>query len=354
MAIDKYTLKDGSTRYRVSVYMNGQRVAQKRGFKTKKEAKNYEASVRIKGARAGIKTYDEVEKLYIASIETSHQGSTVYVIEKSLRANVPEAWRKRKIDSIKAPEVQRVVNAIASRCKSGSVYVSRIANVFEYAKDMGYITVNPFNQIKKPKTYQPDPDSRWALWTPEQYARFLEEAKRFKNPLAYPLFRLYLYTGMRHGEATAFTWDDFDYETCTFDLTKADGRDRHGHHIVKEPKNDSKRKIVVDQETADAIEALRPFAVSDRIFPLSYDVVSIWFKAIEKRAGLPHSRLHNFRVEHCNVLLSNGAYIKDVQQRVGHKNAQTTINTYARANRNLGEVLEYLPKNHYTEHYSGQ
>lgn len=351
MAIDKYKLKDGSTRYRVSVYINGQRVAQKRGFETKKAAKDYEASIRIKEDYEKAPTYENIEQLYLRSIENTLQGSSVYYIERTLKVNIPESWRKKDISTIKPVDAQKLVNTLTSKCKSGRGYISRISCLFEFAKKMGYISTNPFDMVQKPKIVKSDPDERWALWTPEQFAIFLEEAKKYDSPYAYPLFRLYLFSGMRHGEPLGLLWTDFDYENRTINLQSADGLGRHGERVLKSPKNDSKRKIVLDQVTADSIEDLRQGSISDRIFPVGYYSVQTWFTTIERRAKLPHSRLHNFRVEHCNVLLSNGAYVKDVQQRVGHKNAQTTLNVYARANRNSDEVLDYIPENHYTTHY---
>lgn len=352
MAIDSYKLKNGQTRYRVAVYINGERIAQKRGFKTKKEAKDYEARIRVKGVRSNAKTYDAVEKLYIESLEADLEGSSVYTIENALHYNVPQEWRHRNIASITPTEIQRAVNTISARCKTGAHYAYMISKIFKYAEDIGALQTNPFKRVRMPKQEEPDPDGKWAIWTPEQFALFLETSKQIYEPMAYPLFRLYLYTGTRHGEPIAFKWSDFDYESRTFDLEHAIGVDRHGKRITKKPKHNSKRLLVVDQETADAVESLRKRSTSDRIFPIGYATVYAWFIKIEKKAGLPHSRLHNFRVEHCSILLQNGAYLKDVQKRLGHKDAKTTLNVYARANKDSGDVLNYIPKNHYTAHYA--
>ena len=350
MAIDSYKLKNGQTRYRVTVYKNGERITQQRGFESKREAKNYEAYIRIHGAQSKGKTYDQVEHLYLESIEADLEGSTVNNVDNILKNNVPKDWRQRKISSIKVDEVQVAVNNIAQKCKTGPVYVRKIAAVFEFAESMDFIDKNPFKKIRMPKIQDCEPDSHWAIWTPEQFALFLETAKRSENMYAYPLFRTFLYTGMRHGEPIGIKWSDWDYSRRAINLHEAVGVSRQGSYIRKGTKKKSDREIIVDQETADAIESLRPFASGDYIFPISYMQVYRLFLKLEKQANLPHSRIHNMRVEHCTALLQNGAFLKDVQQRVGHKRAQTTLDTYARAHKDNSKVLDNLPKNLYTMH----
>lgn len=350
MAIDSYKLANGQTRYRVSVYVNGERVKQQRGFKTKKEARDFEARVRLEGAPKPYKTYDEVEKLYLASIESKYAGSTVYNTENALKNNVPQEWRRRNISAIKRDECQELANTVAARCKSGAKYVERISKVFEFAERMEFIKRSPFANVIMPKVKKAETDEKWAFWTAEQYAHFLETAKEYGNVYAYPYFLLELMSGMRRGEPLGLKWSDFDYEARKINLHNAVSVTRSGNYAVRNTKYDSDRVIIIDQETADVIEALRPMSDGEYIFPISYGSVHYWFNKIEKLAGLPHSRLHNMRDEHATVLLQNGAYIKDVQERLGHKDAKTTLNAYAKANRDKGKVLDYLPKNHYTPH----
>ena len=349
MAIDSYKLKNGQTRYRVAVYINGQRVAQKRGFKTKKEAKEYEARVRLKKNRPKFSAYEDVEKLYLESLEAVYKESTVYQIENQLKNHVPKDWRKRQISAIKPSECQALANALSSRYKSASAFVGHISGVFDYAENLEIIEKNPFSKIIKPVARQNSQDD-WALWTEDELIRFLQSAKENPNPLAYPLFRLVLLTGMRRGEAIGLRWQDYNAEELTITIQNAVALGRHGETVQTSPKYNSTRTIAIDEETAEAIEKLRPISTSERIFPIGSTTVQRWFVKAETEAGLPHSKLHNFRHEHTTTLLENGAYIKDVQERLGHKSAQTTLNIYAHASKDKRRVLDYLPKNHYTDH----
>ena len=354
MAIDSYKLKNGQTRYRATIYINGERIKQQRGFKTKKEARDFEARVRIEGAPKPKKTYDEVEKLYLASLENKREESTIYNLEKRLQKHIPKYWRRRNIAAIKPEECQQYVNDIANDFapSSAKIFVSDANKVFEYAFNLELVKRNPFNQIIKPSGGESNAEEKWAMWTPEQIGLFLETAANTGNPFMYPLFRLVLFSGMRRSEAIGIRWKDFDYERRTISIVNAVVVGRHGAQTERHPKNHSERVIMIDAETADAIEALRGFATTERIFPFCATTALRWFRKVEKDAGLPHSRLHNLRHEHCTVLLENGAYLKDVQQRLGHKDANTTLNIYAHANKDKAKVLEHLPENHYTAHYT--
>ena len=351
MAIDSYKLSNGQTRYRVSVYVNGKRVKQKRGFKTKKEARDYEARVRIEGAQKEVKTYEKVEKMYLDSIENSLEESTVYQLENRLRKHIPKDWRRRNIAAIKPDECQAFANNMAELYDSASAFVGDASSVFAYAVKLELIARNPFDAIIKPKKKPSKSDQKWAMWTPEQIGLFLETAASMDNQLIYPLMRLILFSGMRRGEAIGVRWQDFDYENQSINIVNAVAISRRGGATERHPKNHSERVIMIDDETADAIENIRHLATGERIFPIGTTTITKWFKKIEKAAGLPHSRLHNLRHEHCTVLLENGAYLKDVQQRLGHKDASTTLNIYAHASRDKSKVLEHLPENHYTAHY---
>lgn len=342
MAIDKYKLKDGSTRYRVSVYINGQRVAQKRGFEKLKDAKAYEASVISKGKANKRITYQDAEDMYLDAYMHAHKESSYYAVRKRLANKVPPEWRKRDISAISTIECQRLANHLSDQYLSASSYISTISEVFKFAKNqMDAIEINPFDKIIKPKkheaTHVPD------LWTNEQLHLFLETARQFRRPEAYPLFRLMAYTGLRRGEIVAIKWQDIHGDIITIHDNMT--IDRNGHEIIDSPKTEnSTRTIAIDPETALAIETLRENAKDERVFPIGLNCLRKWLVEIEKQAGIPHNQSHNFRRNHGTQLLNSGAPIKDVQDRLGHKDAAATLAFYARSNRDKRSILKYIEK----------
>ena len=49
---------------------------------------------------------------------------------------------------------------------------------------------------------------------------------------------------------------------------------------------------------------------------------------IIKENKLPNITIHGFRHTHCSLLFEAGVSVKEVQDRLGHSSAQTTMNIY--------------------------
>lgn len=59
-------------------------------------------------------------------------------------------------------------------------------------------------------------------------------------------------------------------------------------------------------------------------------VVNDWLDWIYKKTPMePQITPHGFRHTHCSLLFESGASIKEVQERLGHKDIKTTMNIYA-------------------------
>lgn len=351
MAIDTYYLKDGSKRYRVIPYIHGKQTGAKRGFKTMREARAYEASILAKGKIVRKATFADVEEQYLEAYLHAHKESSYYTVKKRLANKVPDTWRKRDIASISVMECQRLSNQLASQYTSATSYVSTISEVFNFAKNqMEVIDVNPFDKIVKPKKHQPTTIAE--PWTPDEKTAFFEAARTFRRPEAYPMFLIMNDTGMRRGEIVAISAEDF----IEYDLLRIHDNmtiDRNGHEIIDTTKTEtSTRTVALSQQTADAAhEYMEHFGITEgRLFQIGGNALRKWLIEIEQIAGIHHGQSHNFRRDQATTLLGNGAPLKDVQDRLGHKDASTTLSFYARANRDKRAVLQYLHKTHDTTH----
>ncbi|WP_438899952.1 tyrosine-type recombinase/integrase [Enterococcus sp. AZ149] len=63
--------------------------------------------------------------------------------------------------------------------------------------------------------------------------------------------------------------------------------------------------------------------------PLHADYSNNIMKRLEKKYKLKHVTIHGLRHTHTSLLLEGGASIKETQDRLGYKNAETTFNTYS-------------------------
>ena len=53
-----------------------------------------------------------------------------------------------------------------------------------------------------------------------------------------------------------------------------------------------------------------------------------WMLLLSKKFGLKYISCHGFRHTHASILFQAGATIKEVQNRLGHADAKTTLNVY--------------------------
>lgn len=65
--------------------------------------------------------------------------------------------------------------------------------------------------------------------------------------------------------------------------------------------------------------------------------VGKYLDLIVSRHDLKRITTHGFRHSHCSILFEAGASIKEVQDRLGHSDVQTTMNIYAHVSKKAKE-----------------
>ncbi len=124
--------------------------------------------------------------------------------------------------------------------------------------------------------------------------------------------------------------------------------DEHNQIIIQEPKTiSSQRVIALDVKTIKVIEQWRnnqkewyfkfgyntskdtQFLFTNKFNELYYpQAPNDWLYSILEKYNLPKITLHGFRHTHASLLFESGASIKEVQERLGHKDVKTTMNIY--------------------------
>ena len=197
---------------------------------------------------------------------------------------------------------------------------------------------NPTQKIKIPN----DRKIEMQTLKREDIKVFLEEAKRSG---LYEFYLLELSTGLRLGEITALTWDDFDEEKRTITVNKAASR-LDGKIVISTPKTaSSNRTIKIPNECVVALKALkvRKLDESNLIFPSPQGkvregpAVTRQLHRIQLRAGLPRIRFHDLRHTFATLMLEQGVDIKTVSQVLGHTDAGFTLKTYMHVTERMQE-----------------
>jgi integrase len=179
--------------------------------------------------------------------------------------------------------------------------------------------------------------------------------------------RLSVTTGARRGELCALRWSDIDLDARETVIARSIAPDDRDSKLVieKATKTHQERRIAIDSGTVESLRAHRrsmleralaagasyapdAFVFSDDLAgarPWHPDAVTSTFRRICKRSGVAGVRLHDLRHYHGTMLADLGVPLPSVQERLGHRDLQTT-GIYAHGRRATDRVASDLIARH--------
>ncbi|MBH1309089.1 site-specific integrase [Enterococcus faecium] len=368
MSIQKYTTKSGA-RYSVRLYVrkdeNGkQEYYVKKGFKTEKEAKLHEARKKVEIEDTGyhkpsndlfITVYEE----WLPSYRNRVQETTYQRTKDLFRLHILPKFGNKSISKITPVHCQNAVNEWALKFKNIKQLKSYSSQIFEYAIFAELLYRNPMANTNLPKREKKENENYFSLEELKAFWDILNKEEPLKHIL---IFQLLITTGIRKGELAALHWSDIYFEEQLMYVRKSYATIRNEEknarrktvRIQKNTKNISSERILpIDAQTIEMLKIwkkeqareLLQFGINTNtknqlIFtyvnadgdinqPLHADYSNNILKRLEKKYKFKHVTIHGFRHTHATLLLEGGASIKETQDRLGHKNAETTLNTYS-------------------------
>lgn len=354
-------------RYRISLGKNSEmgkyEYISKTGFKRKSDAK-HQAEMIERQLRNGeyippsSSTFKQVADDWLKQYANDVKVSSVRAREKAIQHAI-ERFNTKPIQTIKKHDYQRFVDDMSAQYSKNYVdsIVASTNMIFKYAHDMKLIKTLPSEGIKRPKKKVSveeleDSEIHKKFLEKDELFQFLEVAKNHHSPQnSFEVFTTLAYTGMRAGELLALKWSDIDFENNTISITKTyyNPNNNKKHYQILTPKTESSiGKISVDPHV---IQLLKDYKVNvqdtwknelyvDNNFvftdvngyPLVIKKLSTWIQAIMKKTDITnkHISTHSFRHTHCALLIEAGVHIKEIQERLRHKDINTTMNIYAK------------------------
>ena len=204
----------------------------------------------------------------------------------------------------------------------------------------GRLSRNPSDMADPPKPNSPE----MRVWTVDELRRFLKASESDRVSAAWLLLAT---TGLRRGELLGLRWEDVDLVSGRAAVVQALGS-HAGKLVFVPPKtSSSRRSIVLDPATVDALrrhhnrQAVErhewgpAYTESGLVFtredgtPVRPDSFSRRFVAMVEAAGVPPIRLHDVRHTYATVALSAGTHPKVVAERLGHATIAITLDTYS-------------------------
>ena len=364
--IKKYTKKDGTTAYMFKAYLGidqqtGKAIrTTRRGFKSPTEAKTALKKIEYEATQGDVRkeiqnnlTFQDVYDEWFPGYINTVRESTWYKRKKMFENHILPIFGKYRIRTITTSQIQKALNKwFKETTYNYKPWFNYTNKVFKYAILQRYIDDNPATRVIMPKKTEFE-DKTPNFWSKEQLQVFFNYIDPIKDLEKYTLFRVLAFTGIRRAECLALAWDDFNAQKKTLSINKTLAQGIKGKLRINNTKTKKgTRDISLDDLT---VKTLQKWHIKERsdffkrginidhpnqlIFPStkntfkSLNTPRKWYcKVMDQiendNVDLPRITIHGFRHTHASALFAAGASIKEVQERLGHEDAQTTLNIY--------------------------
>ena len=303
----------------------------KRGFKTKRDAEAWLAEFRMRQTGKMDMSFESFVQLYFDDMECRLRESTYknkrYLFDK----HILPYFRKLSMDEIDVKVIRKWQNVMISQSYS-QTYIKTIYNqlnaLFNYA--VRYFEY-PSNPCSKAGSIGKSNSDEMSIWTQEEFETFVDTL--IDKPGSYIGFMTLFWTGMRIGELLALTPADIDLDNKVIKITKSYQR-LEGRDLITDPKTPKSRRMItipdflceLYRDYESRIYGLRP---TDRLFNNTKDFFEHELQRGVKLSGVKKIRIHDLRHSHASLLIHMGFNVKEIQERLGHEKAETTLNTYS-------------------------
>lgn len=304
----------------------------KRGFKTKREATDWERGFLLQRADDLNMTFSDFYESYEKDRRPRLKENTWLTKEYMIREKILPYFGNKPMNEITPRDIVRwqnsLIQAVDKRGKPYSqTYLKSIHNqltaILSHAVKFYNLKSNP--ATKAGSMGKKDADEM-KFWTLEQYEAFALEAMTDLN--VYYAFEVLYWCGVRLGELLALTFADVDFKRKAITINKSYQK-IHGQDIITDPKTPkSKRIVVIPDRLCDELKEYMALVFGwnpqDRMFPFARSYLGKRMNLFAKRAGLEHIRVHDLRHSHVSLLVNLGFSVVAIAARLGHDSAEIT------------------------------
>ena len=177
----------------------------KRGFKTKREATEWERHFRMKEAADLNMTFEEFVQAYTRDMKPKLKHNTWLTKEHILRTKLLPYFKDKKMRDIRPKDIIQWQNEqISYRDEKGKPYAptylktlqSELSALFNHAVRFYELKSNP---VVKAGPLGKGKAEEMLFWTKEEYLKFIEAVK--DKPYSYHAFQILYWCGLRVGDA---------------------------------------------------------------------------------------------------------------------------------------------------------
>lgn len=338
--ISRYRTQSGKSLFRVRYRTPDRRQTDKRGFRTKREAEAFAATVEH-SKLVGAYVSPSAGRVTVGEVFTRWRDGLGHLRPKTLenalssyRKHVEPRWSTTPVGDVRPPAIRSWV-ATMSADGAGPATIERalgiLRQVLQVAVEDGNVATNPAAGVKAPRRQH-----RGRGYLDHRQVHELADAAGGASPLIFFL----AYSGLRFGEAAALRLRDVDMlrrrVTVERSVVEVGGKMDFGA-----PKTHERRSVPIPEFVALAIagqmegKGRDALVFGDGEAPVR---VNNWRRREFARAlsacqasdsTFPTVTVHDLRHSAASLAISAGANVKAVQTMMGHASAAMTLDTYA-------------------------
>ncbi|MGO8938844.1 MAG: tyrosine-type recombinase/integrase [Mycobacterium sp.] len=325
-------------RYRVRYRTPDRRQTDKRGFRTKREAELFAATVEVAKAKGeyvapslGRVTVGELAADWLARKQQATAPSHSRTLESAWRVHVAPRWAAASVSDIDQLGVEAwITGMVRDGCGATTVLRAHglLSGVLADAVKARRLAANPCRGIEN----LPRKTGKRRVYLSADDVDRLAGAAGEHRALVLTL----AYTGIRWGEAIALRVRDVEFLRGRLSVHE-NAVQLGANHAVGPTKGRTARSVpvpafVLDElsvrcvdKTADALV----FSGPDGGYRLRPKSTNGWFTRAVRAAGVQAITPHDLRHTCASLAVSAGVNVLALQRMLGHKSAKVTLDTYA-------------------------
>ena len=307
----------------------------KRGFKLKREAEEWEREFLLRIAGSPDMTFGSLVERYYADMENHIRASTLEMKKSAIDTHILPYFKNRVVAEITNTDVRQWQNAmLKKKQKNGEPYKptylrtlnSQLSAIFNFAVQYFKLPVNPCSQVKAMGKKQAD---EMNFWTLDEFNKALQHV----NGIGYRMAFLTLYwTGIREGELLALSPKKILHQEKAIKISHTLKRE-NGEMVLGDPKTENSVRVVtlpdfLYKELTAYMDGLYGLEPDDPIFYMSKHGLLSEIGRMAEAAGLQRIRVHDLRHSHVALLIELGYRTHAIAQRLGDTPAEVD-RTYA-------------------------
>ena len=304
----------------------------KRGFKTKREALEWERVFHLQQSADMDMSFESFVDIYKNDIRSRIKETTWLTKVNIIDKKILPYFGKRKISEIQTKEVIAWQNdLLQQKDKTGKSYSecylktihNQLSAIFNHAVRFYALRTNP---AAKAGNMGNEKRKEMLFWTKEDYLKFADVM--MDKPVSYYAFEMLYWSGMRLGELLALTPSDFDFQNSTVTINKSYQR-LHGEDVITTPKTKKSNRTIkmsefLAEEMQEYIKIQYEIEPTDRLFPISKSYLHREMERGCKETGLQKIRIHDLRHSHVSLLIELGFSAVAIADRLGHESIEIT------------------------------